>query len=315
MATLTGFPTDGAAGSVATEAQWRKMAREWLASGVLPDVGAQFAPSYAAATITCQPGAVWIDGHYAELTVATGTPVTSAGILVVRFTVASNLFELVYRDAITVPTQTTAVWEMVIASMAGGVMTDRRIVLTIPGLPPTNYRKTTPKIVNTTTAEVDLFAGEFTVGAGVMGTNKVMRITTIGLDHLQNSTSSTFTWRLKFGGTTVMSVVTTVTISSANRGVMTFWAECMNAGAANAQVWHGNFGGLTSGGAIVAQDLATGQGYTKGESGGALAVEFAWQNTSTVDTSSAQPLALTVQMSNSHANIEAKLLAALIEIS
>lgn len=126
MALLTGWPTDGADGSVSSEARWRAMARQWLGSGVLRGVYSELASAYAAGAITTQPGGVWIDGHYAELTAVANTPATANGLLVVRFTPADNKFELLFRDGVTVPTQTTATWELPIALMSAGAMVDSR---------------------------------------------------------------------------------------------------------------------------------------------------------------------------------------------
>jgi hypothetical protein len=126
-ALLTGWPTDQADGSVSSEARWRAMARQWLASGVLRGLYSEFVPSYATNVITCQPGAVWIDGHYAELTTAQGTSVTADGLLVVRYTPADGKFELLFKSGTgQVPTQTTATWELPIASMTAGAMADAR---------------------------------------------------------------------------------------------------------------------------------------------------------------------------------------------
>ena len=130
MADLNVWPTDGAGGSVSSEARWRRMARLWVPSGVEETVygPTSLQPSLVAGpTINVAQGACWVDGHYAELTPGVGVPATANGLLVVRFTPADNRAELLYRDAVTVPTQTDATWELAIASMTAGAITDRRL--------------------------------------------------------------------------------------------------------------------------------------------------------------------------------------------
>lgn len=128
MVAMNVWPTDGAAGSVATEARWRSMARHWTPSGVLAGVGNQLTPSLAVPNLTVQSGAAWVDGHYAELPAVQVLPVTANGIAVVRFDPAANTAELLWRDGVTTPTQNpTGTWEMVIASITANVLTDQRV--------------------------------------------------------------------------------------------------------------------------------------------------------------------------------------------
>jgi hypothetical protein len=130
MPDLTVWPTDGADGSVSSEARWRKMARLWIPSGVKDP--AALAPTLAAGpTINVTTGGAWLDGHYAELTTPASIPATANGILVVRLTVGDNRAELLYRDGVSVPTQTDATWELVIAGMSAGTMTDRRPIMSL----------------------------------------------------------------------------------------------------------------------------------------------------------------------------------------
>jgi hypothetical protein len=138
---LTVWPTDGADGSVSSEARWRKMARMWVPSGVdgsalgVGGGAGALAPTLVAGpTINVAIGSCWVDGHYAELLAPASVPATANGLLVVRFTPADNHAELLYRDAAVTPTQTLATWELVIASMAAGVMTDQRRQAQLGGL-------------------------------------------------------------------------------------------------------------------------------------------------------------------------------------
>jgi len=127
---LTVWPTDGADGSVSSEARWRKMGRLWVPSGVdasLLGIAGQLVPTLAAGpTINVAAGSCWLDGHYAERTTPASVPATANGLLVVRFTPADNHAELLYRDAAVTCTQTLATWELPIAQMLAGAMRDIR---------------------------------------------------------------------------------------------------------------------------------------------------------------------------------------------
>jgi hypothetical protein len=102
------------------------MARLWTNSGVKTNADLQ--PTLAAGpTINVAAGQCWVDGHFCELTAPASVPVTAGpGILVVRFTPADNHAELLYRDGVSVPTQTDPTYEMTVAFMSGGTMFDRR---------------------------------------------------------------------------------------------------------------------------------------------------------------------------------------------
>lgn len=123
MPDLNVWPTDGADGSVSSEVRWRKMARLWTPSGVAFGL----APALIAGpAISVQPGAGWLDGHYAELPAAANITASANGLLVLRFTPADNRCELLYRDGVTTPTQTDPTWELPIAQMVAGALIDRR---------------------------------------------------------------------------------------------------------------------------------------------------------------------------------------------
>ena len=130
MPSLSVWPTDGADGSVANEARWRKMGRHWTPTGVLAGVGGQLKPTLAGTSLTVADGAAWVDGHYCELLGSQVLTVTANGIAVVRFDPAANTAELVWRDGVTVPAQSpTGVFEMLIASTTGSVLADRRAIV------------------------------------------------------------------------------------------------------------------------------------------------------------------------------------------
>jgi len=148
MVAMNVWPTDGADGSVATEARWRKMGRHWAPTGVLPGVGGMMKPSLAGTALTVLDGAAWVDGHFAELLGTQVLTVTANGIAVVRFDPAANTAELVWRDGVTVPAQSpTGVYEMLIASVTGSVGTDRRTIARLGSAIPTGvdvFRNSVP---------------------------------------------------------------------------------------------------------------------------------------------------------------------------
>ena len=125
-----GWPTDAGDGSVSTEERWRKMAQLWAPSGVVDGYLDRLDPDLSGSTVTVGPGGAWIDGHYAEQLTSSSVAVTSNGLVVIRFTPADNVFELLYRDGATTPTQTDATWELPLAQMTGGAMTDLREFVT-----------------------------------------------------------------------------------------------------------------------------------------------------------------------------------------
>lgn len=127
MVAMNVWPTDGAAGSVATELQWRKMGRLWAPSGVVQGVGGEMAPSLAGTNLTVQAGSCWVDGHFCELTSTQVLTTTANGLCVVRFDPAANSAQLLYLDGVSTPTQNpTGTWELPIAQIVGSALTDLR---------------------------------------------------------------------------------------------------------------------------------------------------------------------------------------------
>jgi len=159
MTDMSVWPTDGAAGAVSSEAQWRKMGRLWVPSGVdASPLGIGAGAGALAPTLVAGPavqvaaGSCWVDGHYAELTSTTTLPVPASanGIVVVRFTPADNHAQVVYRDGVSVPTQTLPTWELPIAQLTAGVLSDLRRFTQYGGtqLIPTCILKTTAAITH-----------------------------------------------------------------------------------------------------------------------------------------------------------------------
>lgn len=140
MVAMNVWPTDAADGSVATESRWRKMARQWIPSGVIAGIGGQLAPTLAYPNLTVQAGAVWIDGHYGDLPGAQVLAVTPNGLAVVRFDPAANTCELLYRDGVVNPSQTVdGTWELAVAQLSGSALIDRRGNVIAPGIAGTLY--------------------------------------------------------------------------------------------------------------------------------------------------------------------------------
>lgn len=127
MVAMNVWPTDGADGSVSSEARWRKMGRVWTPSGVAGGVGAELQPTLAFPNLTIKAGAAWVDGHYCELLGDQVLAVTANGLVVVRFDPAANTAQLLYLDAVSVPSQSpTGIWELPIARITGSALVDYR---------------------------------------------------------------------------------------------------------------------------------------------------------------------------------------------
>jgi hypothetical protein len=127
MVAMTVWPTDGADGSVANEARWRKMGRLFASNGVASGIANELAPTLAFPTLTIQAGAAWVDGHYAETASAQALTATANGLAVVRFDPAANTAELLWRDGASTPSQNpNGVWELALAKTVGNVLTDLR---------------------------------------------------------------------------------------------------------------------------------------------------------------------------------------------
>lgn len=206
--------------------------------------------------------------------------------------------------------------------MQGGAVTGQSLVWNgTSWVPGSNapYRKTTAKTVNTSVAETDLLNGEITIGAGVLGTSGLLRLTAWG-DFLNNAGAANRPQlKLKLGGTTLIDIgAGASTTASATRFGWRVVAEIMNEGAANAQlanmVWR--IGGMQSGTGNGVNGVATGEGaesYVYFAGTGILFVGEAF-NTATKDTSVAQALALTVTNASASASYETKLFGAVVEV-
>jgi len=215
-----------------------------------------------------------------------------------------------------------------VAKLAAG--TNGQVLTTSGGVPAwasasgaVSYRKTTARTVNTTVTETDLLNGEITVGANVLGTSGVLRLTAWG-DWKQNSggTANAPTFRAKYGGTTIFDtgVLAVAVINAATRFGWKFVFEIQAAGATNSQTCSLN--GLLANSGIGAKDyavtaFATGEGVAhvvSGAAGGPGLVQCEGFNTAAVDDTSSQALVLSVINGSANANYETKLYGALVEV-
>jgi microcystin-dependent protein len=128
-------PFDSGAGSAATQALWRKMARAFAISGVVPGQGNNMLATYnsGAGTITVQPGAVLIDGFYGEITAnktlgaGTATTITGSGMVVARLNIATSVIELDWVASTFVPSVSyTGNYELPLWALDSGTWFDLR---------------------------------------------------------------------------------------------------------------------------------------------------------------------------------------------
>ena len=185
-------------------------------------------------------------------------------------------------------------------------------------------RKTTAKAVSGTTTATDLLNGEFTLPAGAMSTDKIVRLTAWG-DFKQNTGSARDfpTFELLLGATTLIvtsgSGAGSVAASVSNRYGWRIQCEIQNLGSASSQQSY-LFGQLsfkaiaTSGNLSSVFDTGNGVIMTDMESGAWGSTNLSGGNTSSVDTSASLALLLNVVNANNGANYETKLLGALVEI-
>lgn len=189
----------------------------------------------------------------------------------------------------------------------------------LKGLTPVTYRKVTAKTVNTTASATDLLNGEITVAAGVMGSDRALRITALG-DAKNNSGGTLNAWRfqLVFGGTTLFDTGAPAwaTENTATRYPWRFAATIQNI-TSGSQVTVAEldigYGGVT---ASVGAALTTGAGNyvlyagsaskSNGKGLGYLA--------SSLDTTTAKALVLNIINPSASANCETVLQSALVEI-
>jgi hypothetical protein len=116
------FPFDTGPGAGATPDRWRRMARNFYGSGVVPGYLNQCIPSLAAGVVTIGTGAMWIDGFYGENTVAKTVGVSGNGMVVGRMDPTGRTIQYLFVPNQTVPSQAgvTGIYEIPIMQVAGG---------------------------------------------------------------------------------------------------------------------------------------------------------------------------------------------------
>lgn len=207
------------------------------------------------------------------------------------------------------------------ASSAAYTITDRRVTAKVGGGSLalagasggiTVYRKTTLKDVVNTTAEVDLLNGEIVIGAGVMSTDKRLRVVLI-CDYLNNSgVSQTLTLAVKLGATTLWKDTLTgaAAISSAAvRRALRIELDLANLGVANSQFlsglfWLSNPIAATAGLGDFSERVAVADDIWGGGFGGSAGE----------DTTLAKALAVTAQHGTANAALSCRLQYASVEV-
>lgn len=187
-------------------------------------------------------------------------------------------------------------------------------------------RKTTAKTVAGTTTATDLLNSEFTLPAGAMSTNKVVRLTAWG-DWKQNSGADRDVpaFRFALGASTILDTNNTGAnnaLASATRYGWRVVCEIMNLGATNSQMAYLSGGlALESGSAnpVDAQLFTTGEGSialvtAAGGPGTPAQIKYEGFATSAVDTTASCAVTLKVVNNNNSANYETKLFGALLEV-
>jgi hypothetical protein len=185
-----------------------------------------------------------------------------------------------------------------------------------------HYRKTTSKQVLNSVVETDLLNGEITIGAGAMSTNRILRLTARG-DWTNNSAAARDVprFKVKLGATTLLDTSITgalVVGAGAFREPWRMDITIANLGATGSQ-WVQMNGAIAfvSAGVFGAAAFVTGNGTTTTLAGAAAAernASYEGSNTTAVDTTIAQLLALTVINPTATATCDVTLAHAFVEI-
>lgn len=163
-------------------------------------------------------------------------------------------------------------------------------------------RATSTIAVASSVAKTDVYS--YSVPGGLLSTNKSLRLTLLG-DYLNNgAATSTLTFELRFGATTLWADVTAANAVSATVRALRLEATVANLGASNSQ--------LLSGFILLASTSAatTGQGDVAAVA--TLANPFA--GAAAEDTTAAKTLAVAVTHQQNHANTRFRRLYASLEL-
>lgn len=147
------------------------------------------------------------------------------------------------------------------------------------------------------------------IAAGDLHASDSMRLTLIG-DQVANSVGQVkdLTLRVKLGATTIWQETVSYTVDSATRSPFFFQFTLSALGATNSQAWIGMYN-LANGGGGTAP--------TTGEGANTLSTANSWRtwfNTSALDMTSAQTLAVTLQWNINNSTREVKTYAGILEI-
>lgn len=177
-------------------------------------------------------------------------------------------------------------------------------------------RKNTAKTVNGTTTATDLLNGEFTLPAGALSTDRVLRLSAWG-DWKQNSGADRDIplFRLGLAATTLLDTNNLGVAAVTNTTTRYGWrivCEIQNLGAANSQ-W-ATLTGVSAGAVALTEGVAftTGNGWTTLSTWGAIT--YTGGDAGSVDTSASCAVTLKVVNANNSANYETKLYGALLEV-
>jgi hypothetical protein len=128
------YPFDSGAGAVATQANWFNIGAGFQDSGILRSVPNYLRPTLTSpGTVQINTGAALIQGVYAQSTAAkTITIPTGAGtggVIVAQADFGNRICNIVFNSAVYAPVQTTSLWELMIAQVSAGVMSDCRSLM------------------------------------------------------------------------------------------------------------------------------------------------------------------------------------------
>jgi hypothetical protein len=183
----------------------------------------------------------------------------------------------------------------------------------------TTYRKTTSKSVNNTVTETDLLNSQITIGANVMGSTGMVRLTAWGtLKNNSGASRSMPRMRFKLGSTTIGDSGTPGTIWD-NNGSTWAWrfvGYVMNLGATNSQssyfLFETNFAANAASGSGMTD--GTGIRFNPAASGGASFFRAEATDTAAEDTTSSKAMQLTAELPVANSNLDITLTAALVEV-
>lgn len=123
----TYYPFNTGLGAGATVTRWRAMARQFTGSGIISGYGTTMCKgSVSGSVVTVQPGAMWIDGFYGEITAAKTLSISGNGTVVARMDPSASNIALYYVTTVTQTPNSNGIYEIPILRVASGVGTDVR---------------------------------------------------------------------------------------------------------------------------------------------------------------------------------------------